>query len=142
MSYNSGVIDKVYVLRWKDPVLTDIDKILLEVKAAHERSGGKVAYFAIADEESNPPDDDTRAAIMKTIDDLREYCHSIVLVLEGRGFRHVLMRSIATGVFLVSGNRTTHIVDSVDAGLTQLGMNDAERQRFVETAQSRSLIRQ
>lgn len=140
MSFRSARIGSVYVLRWQEPTKQDLVLILDEIAQAHKDCGEKVVYLGIVGEESPPPDDDVRKAMTSTFNDLQEHCSTSHLVIEGRGFRNVMLRSIATGVFLVSGNRTTHMHDTVASALDKMALPAAQKEELLRKGRELGLF--
>lgn len=105
MSYNSGVVHNVFVVRWLEPAPGDMKQILDQVREAHNVYKAPLIYMAIVPEECKLPDEVTRREMADAIPELFRVCSSVHLVLEGGGIKRATMRSVATGMFLLTGKR-------------------------------------
>jgi len=108
MSYTTSLVYNVFLVTWRVPQRGDSAAILNELRGVHE--GRKpddppLVYIATVPSASAPPDDATRDEMTKAIPLTLEYCARVYLVIEGKGLRHAMIRSIATGMFLITGKR-------------------------------------
>lgn len=123
MTCNRGHIDNLYFVRWIQPEVHDAENIIDDVRALRAQRQEPLHYFAIIGPEVDPPGDDVRASMKSSIDVLLEHCATVHLVIEGKGFRRAMARSIGTGIFLLSKNRgRTFAHDTIDDALAKAGV--------------------
>jgi hypothetical protein len=142
MSYLSGVVDRFFFVRWQQPELHDIPRIIREVAKARESVGKPLVYIAIAPEDSPAPDDNVRKAMMDAMEKMLEQCETLHFVFEGKGFSHTIKRSALTSILLASGKRGKVFVnDSVeDALATAPGRLRIEPATILRVARARGLV--
>ena len=141
MSCVQGFVDDVFFVRWLTPEVRDADAIVAGVKRLYAHRGPPVQYVAVIGEDTEPPDEDVREAMRRNIDELLQYCATVHLVIEGKGFRKAAMRSIGTGIFLLSRNRgRTFAHDSVERALARMGRNEPEIESLLARAREQELI--
>ncbi len=141
MTCTCGNIDNLYFVRWIQPEVADAERIILDVATLHAELGAEVHYVAIIGPDVDPPGDDVRASMKKSIDTLLQHCATVHLVIEGRGFRRAMARSIGTGIFLLSKNRgRTFAHDSIDDALAKIGIAPSELESVRQRAHERGLL--
>ena len=122
MTIAQGFVDDVYFVRWIDAEAADAETIVAEVQRERSRREGPLHYIAIIGEHLPPPPDDVRAAMRENVEALLEFCDTVHLVIEGRGFRRAMARSIGTSIFLLSRHRgRTFAHDTVPHALERVG---------------------
>ncbi|MEM6290372.1 MAG: hypothetical protein AAGA54_03875 [Myxococcota bacterium] len=140
MSCAKGHIDNLYFVRWIKPEVVDAEQIIEEVRALRTECGQALHYFALIGPTVDPPGDDVRASMKRSIDTLLEHCATVHLVIEGRGFRRAMARSIGTGIFLLSKNRgRTFAHDTLDDALSKAGLTPAQAAAVLSEAAQRGL---
>jgi hypothetical protein len=143
MSCVKGSIDDIYFVKWVAPEVGDIDEILADVERLREARGNPLRYIAIIGAELPPPNEEVRAAMRRNIDDLLRHCHSVHLVIEGKGFRRAMSRSIGTSVFLLSKNRGRAFAhDTVEQALERIGLDAGRADAVLQEARTRDLLNQ
>lgn len=141
MSCFKGNVGEIYFVRWIEPEVADAEAIIHDVRKLHDEQGKKLHYVAIIGEKVDPPGDDVRASMKKNIDDLLTYCETVHLVIEGRGFRRAMARSIGTSIFLLSKNRgRTFAHDSIEKVFDQIGVEEGRRANVKASALEQQLI--
>lgn len=142
MSIATGLVDDIYFVRWIQPSLEDIDQILGETRKARSELGRPLRYVAIIGAQVDPPAEDVRRAMRTSVEDLLEHCRSVHLVIEGKGLRRAMTRSIGTSIMLLSKNRgRTFAHSSVDEALERIGYESAAlRADVLERAQASDLL--
>ncbi len=141
MTCTRGNIDNLYFVRWIRPEVDDAEAIVRDVRALREAQEQAVHYFAIIGPDVDPPGDDVRASMKESIDDLLQHCSTVHLIIEGKGFRRAMARSIGTGIFLLSKNRgRTFAHDRIEDALTRVGLSSAEVAAVQAQAASRGLL--
>lgn len=141
MTCTRGNIDNLYFVRWIRPEVDDAEAIVKEVRALRRAQDQALHYFAIIGPDVDPPGDDVRASMKESIDDLLQHCSTVHLVIEGKGFRRAMARSIGTGIFLLSKNRgRTFAHDRVEDALARVGLSEAEVAAVQAEAASRGLL--
>lgn len=140
MSCITGNIGDLYFVRWLEPSPEDVDGILAGVRDAHNKRG-KIHYVAVVGEHIPPPSEEVRTAMKKTIDALFDWCATVHLVIEGRGFRRAMARSVGTSIFLLSRNRGRAFAhDSVEDALERIGLEPDARGEVLGEARNRKLL--
>ena len=141
MTCTKGAIEDYFFVKWIKPEVADAESIIDDVRALRAQTGKPVHYIAIIGTQVDPPGDDVRSSMKKNIDELLEYCASVHLVIEGRGFRRAMARSIGTGIFLLSKNRgRTFAHDSVEQALARSGLAPDDAARVIEQARQRGVL--
>ena len=140
MSCVTGAIGDVFFVRWLEPSPEDVQGILDGVREATEE-GREVHYVAVVGEHIPPPSEEVRAAMKRTIDELLEQCTTVHLVIEGRGFRRAMARSVGTSIFLLSRNRGKAFAhDTVEDALRRIGLESAAREDVLREARNQQLL--
>jgi hypothetical protein len=141
MTCERGTVDNIYFVRWIVPEVTDSEAIIEDVRRLHTERGEKLRYVAIIGERVDPPGDDVRSSMKRNIDDLLTYCESVHLVIEGRGFRRAMARSIGTSIFLLSRNRgRTFAHDTVEHALERIGVASVAIPSVLARAREQGLL--
>lgn len=113
MSFNIGIYGHVVVVRWVAPAVEDLTRIRNAVAEVRVNENRDVVYTSIVPDDSALPEPDVRKAFSDTMQELVGMCESVHLVLEGSGLRRATFRSIAAGIFILTGNRKMHMSDSL-----------------------------
>ena len=122
MSYNSVLVEEMYIVRWLEPNVDDIREIVKKVNELGRKTDNRLIYVAIAPDSSTPPDNETRDAMVKSMDDMIQVCSSLHLVVEGTGFRNSIKRSVLTGILLASGkSKNFYVHANFDEVFEKLG---------------------
>ncbi len=141
MSCVRGSIDDVFFVRWLKPEVEDAAAIVADVKKLQEDRGTPVQYVAVIGKDTDPPEEAVRESMRRNIDELLQYCATVHLVIEGKGFRKAAMRSIGTGIFLLSRNRgRTFAHDTVERALARIGRPPAEIEQVLARAREQELV--
>lgn len=141
MSCHKGNIDEFFFVRWIEPEVADAEAVIEDVRRLKGERNEDIHYIAIIGEKVAPPGDDVRSSMRKNIDDLLSCCESVHLVIEGRGFRRAMARSIGTSIFLLSKNRgRTFAHDSASAALERIGVDATRTEDIVRRAREQSLL--
>jgi hypothetical protein len=77
--------------------------------AVVERNPDGVVFFCVVEPTSGPPNEDVRKASSRLFDSHGSKLRAIAMVIEGTGFRSALVRSVASGIVMLMGSRTTPI---------------------------------
>lgn len=143
MSVVTAHIAPVYFVRWLEPAVSDVEKIVEEAMSLQRGGHTPLHYVAIIGKNVDPPGDDVRASMRQSIDRLLECCESIHLVIEGKGFRRAAMRSIGTSIFLLSRYRgRTFAHDCVEDALERIAKGDGnvDKGKILRAAAARDLL--
>lgn len=141
MSCTRGSVDEFFFVKWVIPEVSDAEKIVADVRRHSEERGGLVRYIAIIGAAIDPPSEEVRASMKENIDALLKYCESLHLVVEGKGFRRAMVRSIGTGIFLLSKNRgRTFAHDTVEHALERAGADSAQATAIMDRARELDLL--
>jgi hypothetical protein len=74
-----------------------------------ERSPAGAGFFCVVEPTSGPPNEDVRKASGKLFESHGRNLRAIAMIIEGTGFRSALVRSVASGIVMLMGSRTTPI---------------------------------
>lgn len=142
MSCASGVVSDIFFVRWIEPELDDVARIVDDVRAEAAERGRKLHYVAVIPTDVPVPDDAVRKALSSTVDEVLECCETMHMVIEGKGLRRALVRSVSTSIILLSRHRgrTFAHEDVRDAVLEVVGGDAARAEAIVAEAQSRELL--
>lgn len=141
MTCNRGAIDDIYFVRWIQPDVSDAKQIIDDIKELRTQLGRQVRYIAVIGPDVDPPSEEVRTSMRKSIDDLLHHCASVHLVIEGKGFRRAMARSIGTSIFLLSKNRgRTFAHDSVEQALDRIGLAGGAAGDILERARKANLL--
>ncbi len=105
MSFKSALIHNVFMLRWCEHEAGDSARVVEAVGRAKAQYGAPIVYVAIAPNDVPPPTENLRTEMAEALDRLLVHCCCVHLVIEASGFRGVVVRAAATGMFMVSGKR-------------------------------------
>jgi hypothetical protein len=109
-AYASALIGNAFVVRWKRaPTVIEVNNLLREVVAAAQTQKNLVC-MAIVPGTVNPPEDEARRQMMANTEKILAVAEAMHFVIEGSGFKHVMLRSVVTGLILVSGRRGRIVV--------------------------------
>jgi hypothetical protein len=112
MAYRSKLIDRVHILRWTDPQLGDVARLVLEIEQARTKVGAPLFGIAIAPVDCPPPSDEVRAAMGKRLKDILEAAESLHFVVEGAGFKSAAVRGIMTAMTMFTSARGKFFIHS------------------------------
>ena len=132
---------------WRDePTEFQFGRQLVAFRNVIEEHAKKVGFLCIIGETSHPPKESIRKATMRMFDEHREQVACLASVIEGRGFRAAITRSVLSGMTHMFGSREfpAKITDSIThaaqwmANYSDIGALDV----FATTVESyRSLLR-
>jgi hypothetical protein len=109
-AYASALIGNALVVRWnRTPNAVDLNVLLSEVMQAGE-SQQNIVCMGIVPDTVNPPEDEARRQMMVNTAKIFAVADAMHFVIEGSGFKHVMLRSVVTGLILVSGRRGRIVV--------------------------------
>lgn len=147
MSYESGVIDRLFWVRWQTggPRQADLDAVLGAVMTEERAQGRPLFYLAVVADGTDLP----TAAERRALDDfslqLKQHVKYSYIVIEGTGFKNAIQRSVVTviGRYWWRGELPPVSVHrTVEEALAKIaadsGMNAAS---LLETAIARRLVR-
>lgn len=129
--------DNVCIALWrKDSVMTRFTVQREALVAMADRLPGKVGFLCVVEPTSGPPGDEVRRATSRMFDELDTKLKAIAMIIEGTGFRSALVRSVASGIVMLSRKRTVPIsyLATVTEGVSWLGQH-------VEIARPTELLR-
>jgi hypothetical protein len=110
---------------------------LAEVAARHP---GNIGFFCVVEQTSGVPNDEIRKASSLMFQSYGKDLRSVVMVIEGTGFRSAVVRSVAAGIVMLVGSRTTPIsyVATVDEGAPRLKehVDIRETSRFIREVEA------
>ena len=141
MSFKSALIQSAFIVRWVAHEAGDGRRLLQAAVSAKAQCSGPMVYIAIAPADVPPPSDKVRDELAETLDRLLEHCSCVHLVIEATGFRGVVARAAATGIFMVTGKRgrvSPHV--SVEEALTSCKHLDARSAQILSSAKLQGLL--
>ncbi len=141
MSCVKGAIDDIFFVKWIVPEAADAEEILTDTRALHDRLNKPVRYIAVVGPHVDPPSEEVRSSMRENINELLRYCASVHLVIQGKGFRRAMGRSVATSIFLLSKYRgRTFAHDTVENALAKMGLGPAEVASVLERARAADFL--
>jgi hypothetical protein len=102
MSCEIALIGPVFFVRWHTAEVTDLDKILAELERARREAGRKLVYVAVIPSGAGVPGSAVRDAMARRMPRVTELTEVIYFVIEGSGFQNGIMRSVLTGILLLT----------------------------------------
>lgn len=105
MSFAKLAVENVFIIRWITPESSDGEAIYSEVSHLSKQTGQKLIYVAVAPVDSPPPPDELRKIMAGNVEKMTQWCSSIHLVFEGKGFTQSMKRTAFASIVLISGNR-------------------------------------
>lgn len=106
MSYDASRIGPAFFVRWRDSVSAeDCQDIVERLRREADDAGHKLIYVSSVPRELEVPDGPARRALSEGTEAAADVCTSIHVVIEGRGMRRALIRSVSAGLLLVTGRR-------------------------------------
>jgi len=143
MSFKSALLQNVFVLRWVSHEAGDGKRLLAAVANAKAECSGPMVYVAIAPSDVPPPSDNVRNELAQALDQLLAHCSCVHLVIEATGFRGVVARAAATGIFMVTGKRgrvSPHV--SFDEALEACNHLHGRTAQILRSARAQGLLGQ
>lgn len=143
MSYRSMQFGRLHYVRWGSaPTHDDVSSLIREVQRAHSMLKQPLIGLTVVPAEAEPPPDDVRAAMVKSLDELLRCCERVYFVMEGSGFRQSVMRSVLAGLLLVGGKRgRVGVYDNLETTIAlvapQIGHT---REEIIAEARARELL--
>ncbi len=109
--YISALMGNAFVVRWqRAPTVMEVNALLQEIIAAAAAHDKPLVAIAIVPGSVNPPEDEARRQMMTNTEKILAVAEAMHFVIEGSGFKHVMLRSVVTGLILVSGRRGKIVV--------------------------------
>jgi hypothetical protein len=142
MSCRTAFVEPIFIVRWQTPTLEDLTLIQQEVERARKRVGRMLIYVAIVPADADPPDPPVRKAMIDSMDTVLEHCEVIYFAMEGRGFKHSVLRSALAGILLVAGRRGRVIVHvsashAITEAARRAGVNEST---ILRSARARGML--
>ena len=141
-AYASALIGNALVVRWnRTPNAIDLNVLLHEVMHAGE-SQQNIVCMGIVPDTVNPLEDEARRQMMVNAAKIFSVADAMHFVIEGTGFKHVMLRSVVTGLILVSGRRGNIAVHSSfeDAARSAAPSLSVPVAQLVSSARAQKLI--
>src|SRR5436309_2125815 len=92
-AYASALIGNAFVVRWKRaPNVLEVNAVLRDIVAAAQGQKNLVC-MAIVPGTVNPPEDEARRQMMANTEKILAVADAMHFVVEGSGFKHVMLRS-------------------------------------------------
>jgi hypothetical protein len=103
-------VGSVCVAVWrKDSTRTRFALQKAGLDAVVQKCPAGVGFFCVVEPTSGPPNEDVRKASSKLFESHGRNIRAIAMIIEGTGFRSALVRSVASGIVMLMGSRTTPI---------------------------------
>lgn len=136
MPFTSKVVDPVLFLRWITVEAGDAKVVVDLVKRTASTLQRPPVYIAIVPETVPTPDERGRQDLTWGLRHVLANSQCAHLVIEGSGFKKVMLRAAAAGVFLAAGQRgKAHVHDSVEAALAECEHTRSEASRYLRRFQ-------
>jgi hypothetical protein len=118
--FESASDEHFYAVRWGRATAEDCKRIAEEVNTLSARQGRPVLYLAIMPADMPRLDNEARDALMTLTTELAEKTAMACVVMEARGFSGAAMRSVMTGIMLITRRSSVvKFVDSIAAALDE-----------------------
>lgn len=141
MSHRAALLDNlVYLVRWGTPSLEEPAEVRAEARRAQAIAGRPVVHVAVIDADQPPPDEQTVALFVATIDELLRVCASVHVVLIGRGPRLTNLRSLAAKMMVLAAPPGVFMHDSLEHALERASLPPERIARIVDQARRLRLI--
>ncbi len=106
MSYESAVLDGLFVLRWgEQPEPRDVEHYASELSEAAAKQGKPLVGLFVMPQESGTPSDAFRKAQAAKLTEIMKNLSYAVAVFEGEGFKTSLKRSALVAILLLTPKR-------------------------------------
>lgn len=109
-------IGRVCVAIWRtEPTEFLFDRQLAAFRTVIGNHSDKVGFLCVVEECSPPPNESIRRATIRMFEERRQHIACLSCVIEGKGFRSAITRSVLSGMSLVFGSRefSAKFTDSV-----------------------------
>jgi hypothetical protein len=135
MAFTVARTGRLFVIRWTDLDLADLERASFAIRAANAEVGALV-YVTIVAASARIPNRAERAALDRFAEENRRFLDSVYLVLQGDGLRHTLQRTAMAGIRMLGLRKklelmvvksSTEIFSSV---AERLGIARAEVEKF------------
>lgn len=104
MNYQSGLIDRLFCMRWTaEPTVADVERLEAVVLAASRKLGPLViiaVQYALA-----PPSAEVRARFQALMKNVIGAVDVVVLIIDGDGVGPMLVRTVIRGALIATGYR-------------------------------------
>lgn len=122
MECQTDVVANFFVVRWRAFTQEACAHVVAEIGRLHTSYKERIPYLGIMPADMARTDAAGRKAVELLMKGIEEHCELAVVAVEARGFAGAAMRSMLTGIMLVSGrSRRIKFVDTVEAAMDLLG---------------------
>ncbi len=112
-AFVTALIENVHMVRWlHTPTVFEVRAVSKDVDRAYRTVGGPLVCVAVVPAGVDPPTDHARQLMMEELERLMKVSRAVHFVIEGSGFRHVMLRSVVTGLIMVAGRRGRILVNA------------------------------
>jgi hypothetical protein len=115
--YAVGAWDNLLVLIWRRNTTADAARDVRGFceSIAREQPGG-IFILTLVRAQAPPPDPEARAIMVRLLKDGKSYIRAVAVVIEGKGFRASMVRSVVTGLTFLARSPFPHrVCDLEDA---------------------------
>lgn len=147
MPFESGVIDRLFFVRWLSggPRPDDLSILLRAVVAERQAQGRPLYYLAVLTSGADLPNAAERRALDDFSLELKNHVRFSYVVIEGTGFKNAIQRSVITviGRYWTRGELPPIVVHrTVEEALEHIADDsDMDAERLIAQARTRGLIR-
>ena len=106
------IVDEIVLVRWRELTADGVARVLATLDEVCAR-GVVPLYIGLVGDGVAPPTGAANTALTASIDAARQRCSSVNLVLDGTGITAAAIRSGATAMFLLKGDRRTKMYKSL-----------------------------
>jgi hypothetical protein len=102
MAYRRGTFDRVFLVRWTELVLPDLDIILREMRARRDALARPLIYVSIIAESAPVPSSAEREGLRNFGTKSKAVCEGAYIIIEGGSVKHSLQRTVLTGLMFLA----------------------------------------
>jgi hypothetical protein len=112
MSCEYASIDRVFFVKWSEPTMEDVARVLAELDRATRKASKPLIFLAVIPEDCVPPPPFVRKALDRAMARTCVICDSVHFIVEGGGFKHTILRTILAANILATSRRGKVFVSS------------------------------
>lgn len=115
MSYVLHTHGPLFIVRWQEPLASDLPSVLAAFDAFVGESARLPIFVSLVDDGTSTPDERYRSESMKALNELVGRTRSCYVVLAATGFRAAVYRAVIAWMTLLPGARPPfHFVRSIE----------------------------
>ncbi len=105
MSCEFATINRIFIVKWNEPTLDDVARVLAAHKRATQATGRPMIFLAVIPEDTVPPPANVRKALDDGLPSLCADSEAVHFIVEGTGFKHTILRAILAANILAGSRR-------------------------------------